>query len=159
MSGQQPRVGIGVFVFNDQEKYILGKRKGSLGSGTYSLAGGHLEFGETFEDCAKREVLEETGLEIKDLKFLTATNGIMKDEGKHYITIFMTARVVDNHAEPQNLEPDKCEGWIWVTWLEMKKWAEDQLQGWKAVDAQQERRLFQPLVNLVQQRPDIVPRG
>jgi len=70
------------------------------GSGTLALPGGHLEFGETFEACAEREVLEETGLNIRHLRFLTATNSVMKDAGKHYVTIFMGG-VVDDGVQPQ----------------------------------------------------------
>lgn len=62
-------------------------------TGTWSLPGGHLEFGETFEQCAIREIAEETGLEIEDVRFLTATESMMKwqDREWHYVTIFMTA--------------------------------------------------------------------
>lgn len=59
--------------------------------GTWALPGGHLEFGESFEICAEREVLEETGLKITDVHFLTAVNSVMEDENKHYVTIFMGA--------------------------------------------------------------------
>jgi 8-oxo-dGTP diphosphatase len=38
-----------------------------------------------------REVAEETGLEIEDVKFLTAVETMFAAEGKHYVTIFMTA--------------------------------------------------------------------
>ncbi len=55
------------------------------------MPGGHLEFGESFEHCAIREVLEETGLSInpESVQFLTATNDIMASERKHYVTIFV----------------------------------------------------------------------
>jgi 8-oxo-dGTP diphosphatase len=68
--------------------------------GTYALAGGHLEFGESFASCAARESLEETGLVVKELKFLTACNSILADEGMHYVTIFMSG-VVDEGMEPE----------------------------------------------------------
>lgn len=68
--------------------------------GTWGLPGGHLDFGEFFETCAARETLEETGLKIQDVRFLTATNSILKAENKHYITIFMGA-VCEDGAEPQ----------------------------------------------------------
>ena len=64
--------------------------------GTYALPGGHLDFGESFEQCAAREVKEETGLNVQDVRFLTATNTVFGDAGKHYVTIFMTAMVVAN---------------------------------------------------------------
>jgi ADP-ribose pyrophosphatase YjhB (NUDIX family) len=57
------------------------------------LPGGHLEYGESFAETAAREVLEETGLEVGDIKFLTATNDVF-GEGKHYITIFVTCVIV-----------------------------------------------------------------
>ena len=70
-----------------------------------SLPGGHLEHGETFERCAKREVLEETGIEITDVQFVTATETVFgpEDDGKHYVTIFMTAYAVmdDNGKIPE----------------------------------------------------------
>lgn len=62
--------------------------------------GGHLEYGETFTECAKREVLEETGLEVGDIKFLVATNDVF-GEGKHYITIFVTSVIVGENKVPQ----------------------------------------------------------
>jgi 8-oxo-dGTP diphosphatase len=62
--------------------------------------GGHLEYGESFADCAKREVLEETGLEIGEVKFLVATNDVF-GEGKHYITIFVTAVITGSEKEPK----------------------------------------------------------
>jgi ADP-ribose pyrophosphatase YjhB (NUDIX family) len=71
-----------------------------VNAGTWALPGGHLESGESFETCAEREVLEETGLKISDVRFLTAVNSIMGDENKHYVTIFMGAHVHENE-EPK----------------------------------------------------------
>jgi 8-oxo-dGTP diphosphatase len=96
-----PRVGVGVFVFNSKQEFVLGKRLGSHGSGTYALPGGHLAYGESFEECSAREILEETGLKVKNIKFLTATNDVMEKEGKHYVTIFMGCEVDDENAEPK----------------------------------------------------------
>ena len=70
-------------------------------AGTWGLPGGHLEANESFEDCANREILEETGLQIRNLRFLTATNDIMESEGKHYVTIFMGGVCSDDTAQPQ----------------------------------------------------------
>jgi 8-oxo-dGTP diphosphatase len=65
------------------------------------LPGGHLEYGESFETCAEREILEETGLKIRGIRFLTATNSVFKTEGKHYVTIFMAAVVSNESDQPQ----------------------------------------------------------
>lgn len=89
----------------------MGKRKGSHGEGTWSVPGGHLEFGETIEDCAKREVYEETGLVITDVTVAGITNDIFSEEEKHYITIWVISRWKE--GEPQIKEPDKLLDLAW----------------------------------------------
>lgn len=71
-------------------------------TGTYALPGGHLEFGESFEDCASREVEEETGLSILpvDWRYLTTTNNVLVKDGQHYVTVFMVGQVQPD-ARPQ----------------------------------------------------------
>jgi 8-oxo-dGTP diphosphatase len=59
----RPKVGIGVIIKKDN-KILFGKRKNAHGDGTWSFPGGHLEFGETWEECAMRETLEETGINV-----------------------------------------------------------------------------------------------
>ncbi|QTH80481.1 putative nudix hydrolase [Pseudomonas phage pPa_SNUABM_DT01] len=108
---QQVRVGVGVIIMRDN-KILMGKRKGSHGAGCYSVPGGHLEFGENIGACAKREVLEETGIVLLDpLVQGGYTNDIFSEEGKHYATLFVVSRF--NEGEAQNLEPEKCDGWAW----------------------------------------------
>jgi 8-oxo-dGTP diphosphatase len=68
---------------------------------TWALPGGHLEFCESFETCSEREILEETGLQIRDIRFLTATNSVFEAEGKHYVTIFMAAVLSNDSDQPQ----------------------------------------------------------
>lgn len=77
---------------------------------------GHLEMYESWEDCAKREAFEETGLKIHHLKFGHVTNDIMLDQKKHYVTVFMMGECVmpegvmeEELPQPKNLEPHKCE--------------------------------------------------
>lgn len=108
---QQVRVGVGVILMRDN-KILLGKRKGSHGEGTYSVPGGHLEFGETVGACAKREVYEETGIVLTDPLFQGGfTNDIFPEEGKHYATLFVVSK--SSVGVAHNLEPEKCEGWYW----------------------------------------------
>ena len=58
MESKCPKVGVGVAVVKDG-KVLLGKRKNAHGEGTWSFPGGHLEYKESWEDCAIRETLEE----------------------------------------------------------------------------------------------------
>ncbi|GFH14781.1 nudix hydrolase domain-containing protein, partial [Haematococcus lacustris] len=84
--------------------------------GRAASAGGHLEFGESFEACAVREVLEETGITLRetDLSLAWANNNIFDDQQppKHYVTIFMHC-CVPEETTASLMEPDKCEGWEW----------------------------------------------
>jgi 8-oxo-dGTP diphosphatase len=109
----RPKVGVGVLVLKDG-KVLFGKRKNAHGDGSWCFPGGHLEFNESWEECAVRETLEETGLNIKNVNFATATNDIFPVEGKHYITIFMTAEY--ESGDLQIMEPEKCEQWSWFDW-------------------------------------------
>jgi len=112
----KPKVGVGVIVIKDG-KILLGKRKNAHGEGAWSFPGGHLEFNETWENCASRETMEETGVAIKNIRFGTATNDIFQTEEKHYITIFMLADY--NSGEVKVMEPEKCEKWEWFLWSQL----------------------------------------
>ncbi|GAU34379.1 hypothetical protein TSUD_217190 [Trifolium subterraneum] len=112
-----PRVAVVVFLLKDRS-ILLGRRRSSVGDATFALPGGNLEFGESFEECAAREVKEETGLDLgqNKIEYLTVTNNVFLEQPKkcHYVTIFM--RVVLDAQEKQivqNLEPEKCDGWDW----------------------------------------------
>ncbi|PWY81983.1 hypothetical protein BO70DRAFT_315497 [Aspergillus heteromorphus CBS 117.55] len=153
-----PRIGVGVFVLNPQGQFILGRRQGSHGSGTWALPGGHLELNESFEECAAREVQEETGLEVKDIRFLTATNDIMKAEGKHYVTIFVGCVLQDGSAEPMIMEPEKCSKWEWVTWEQTRSFFQEQSTAEEnGSNDFAGRQLFIPILNLFRQRETFDP--
>lgn len=130
---QRPRIGVAAIIING-DKILLGKRKNAHGEGTWSTPGGHLEFGESLEQCARREVLEETGLMLKNVRSGPYTNDIFVQEHKHYITIYMIADYVS--GTPLVMEPEKCEQWQWFSWNALPK------------------PLFLPLENLLMQEQD-----
>src|SRR5687768_1874419 len=117
-NNQKVGVGIGVFVFKGN-KHVMLLRKSSHGNGTWCIPGGHLEFGESIEECAEREAKEETGLTIKDIKIAGITNDIFKKEDKHYITIWLTSKWKSGKA--RIMEPDKCSNMDWFTLENMPK--------------------------------------
>jgi len=109
MEHERPKVGIGVIVLKDG-KVLLGKRKSPLGVGTWSLPGGHLEYGESFEETACREAEEETGLnDLTNIVLVAVCNNIMSES--HYVTIGMLAE--SETGEPKAMEPEKCDEWSW----------------------------------------------
>lgn len=101
---KRPSVGVAAIVIKNK-KLLFGKRVGEHGKNTWSVPGGYLEFGESFEECAIRETMEETGVKIVDPKFIAAINNIFENESHHSITIFMTASYKSN--DPKVVEPDK----------------------------------------------------
>lgn len=103
------KVGVGVMIVKEGN-VLLGKRKNAHGEGTYCFPGGHLEHLESFEDAARRETLEECGLEIDNIRFMHVAN-IDTYAPKHYVNIGFVADW--KSGEPCLLEPEKCEGWDW----------------------------------------------
>ncbi len=110
----RPKVGVGITLMKDG-LVLLGKRKGAHGAGEWSFAGGHLEFGESVEECARRELAEETGLKALSVQLGPWTADIIEGN-KHYITLFVFIDQFD--GELRLLEPNKCEGWQWFAWDE-----------------------------------------
>jgi len=109
-------IGIGIMILKDS-KVLLGKRNedpekaDSLlhGEGTWTLPGGKLEFGESFEQGAKREIEEETGLKANKLEVICVTNDIVSDA--HFVTIGLLC--TEFEGEPAAMEPDEIVEWKW----------------------------------------------
>jgi len=113
---KRPMVGLGVFVRRDG-KVLLGHRINSHAPDVWAAPGGHLEYGESLEDCARREVKEEVGIEIENVQFVTITEYVFEEEGRHYISMIMVA---DYHSgDVRVCEPDKCSEWQWCNWDEL----------------------------------------
>lgn len=113
---KRPYIGVAIIVIKNG-KVLLGKRKNSHGSGTWHFPGGHLEFNESIEACARREVFEETGLRIKNIRLGPYTNDMFAKEQKHYITLFAVAEYDSGVLELK--EPEKCEIWDWFEWARL----------------------------------------
>ena len=80
----RPQVGVGV-VFLRGDRVFLAKRQGAHGEDTWASAGGHLEMGESLEECARREAMEELSVDVRSLRFLCVSNIVAY--GKHYVDI------------------------------------------------------------------------
>jgi 8-oxo-dGTP diphosphatase len=108
-----PLVGVSILVKNG-DRILLVKRQNVHGAGTWAPPGGHLEFGESPEERAVREVKEETDVEIADPKFRVITNDVFEADRKHYITIWMEAKYVS--GEPKVSAPYEESEVGWFTW-------------------------------------------
>lgn len=105
----RPLVGVGVVLVR-AGRVFLALRRGSHGAGTWASAGGHLEWGETLEECARREAREELGVEVGELRFLCIAN--IRAYGRHYVDVEFQGEIGDQ--EPQLAEPQafSCYGWF-----------------------------------------------
>ncbi|CAI0458901.1 unnamed protein product [Linum tenue] len=92
-----PRVAVVLFLLKGKSSVLLGRRRSEIGDSTFALPGGNLEFGEGFEECAIRELKDETGLEVQKTEFLTVTNNVFVESPKpsHYVTVFLRAQLDD----------------------------------------------------------------
>lgn len=113
-----PRIGVGVIIFKGN-KVILGKIKKERGKNTWGFPGGHLEYGETIFECAKREVGEEAGIKIKNIRFASFTNDFFTKEKLHYVTVYVTADYAS--GEPKTREPNKVGEWQWFEWKKLPR--------------------------------------
>lgn len=109
------KVGIGIMIFKGK-KLLLGHRvKGKKDTGgiyevdCWTLPGGKQEYGETFFEGAKREVKEETNLDVDDLEMFSIADDIQPD--RHFITIHVIAH--KHSGELKVMEPTKEDEWKW----------------------------------------------
>lgn len=117
-----PGVGVGVFLIDTiRNRLLIGKRKES---GHYGLPGGWLELGEEWEDCASRELYEETGLKkpINTFQHIHTLNCKKLEYNFHSISCIMMNEIQDSEIdEIYNKEPHKCYGWFWTNVDNMRK--------------------------------------
>ena len=104
------KIGCEVFL-RDGNLLLLGKRKNCYGAETWGLPGGHLEYGETLDECARRELKEELGIEVPVLLLKTIVNNI--DERGHYVHMSFEAKEFSGLI--QCMEPDLCYEWKWFS--------------------------------------------
>lgn len=115
---QKIGVGFGVMILKENQ-VLLGKRHEDPkkadsqlhGEGTWTMPGGKLHFGESFEDTGYREVLEETGIKVdkKNLKLISLTNDIVPDA--HFVTLGFLCTEFEGKAKV--MEPDEITRWRW----------------------------------------------
>ena len=88
-------ININCLVIDTQaKKFLLGKQKQRNGDGFYALPGGHLQVGDSWIECADRELKEETGLEnVHNWELTYITNDVVKGEGNHSLTLFMRGEI------------------------------------------------------------------
>ncbi len=116
-----PLVVAGAFIFNDKDELFL--MKSPKWNDKYVCPGGKIELGETIEKAIKREVKEETNIDIEEIEFLGVLEGTdlgheYKKEEKHLIFLNNRAKVKKIKKIVLNDEGTEYE------WLSISKWLE-----------------------------------
>jgi 8-oxo-dGTP diphosphatase len=109
MERNEPKVGVGVMIIK-HGTVLLARRRGAHGAGEYAFPGGHLEYMESFEQCARRETLEECGIELENVRFQFVAN-VHTYTPKHYVHIGLLADW--KSGAPEVLEPEASGPWDW----------------------------------------------
>lgn len=80
-----------IVVTDDNKILLVRHRKGTRQY--WVLPGGRLEYGETFQECAVRELSEETGLDVAVDKLVFLSEAIAPDRSRHIVNVYLTATV------------------------------------------------------------------
>ena len=103
-----PRVGVGVMIVQDG-RVLMARRMSGQRPGWWGWIGGKLEFGETLQDCARREAQEEAGVEVGNLRLLCISSIMVEDQ--HWIDVEFLGDILS--GEPHTAASDELTGWAW----------------------------------------------
>jgi ADP-ribose pyrophosphatase YjhB (NUDIX family) len=110
---ERPFVGIGVVILRGEEVLLIRRAKPPR-VGHWSLPGGAQELGETVNEAALREVMEETGVEIEIIGLVDVVDSIRRDgDGQvefHYTLVDLAAEWLSGEARPGS----DADGVRWV---------------------------------------------
>lgn len=108
---EYPEPVTGALILNEDDEIFL--MKSPKWDGQYLVPGGHVEKGEKIEDCVRREVKEEVGLDVENIEFVTVLEGIPESfqRDTHFIFLNYSCR-----AENQEVELDQEEAveHVWI---------------------------------------------
>jgi 8-oxo-dGTP diphosphatase len=113
----EPMIGVGGLLFNRHHQVLLIKRDKPPAQGLWSVPGGKLEAGEGLIECCRREIREETGLDVNVLSLIAVVERRL--ENFHYVIVDFLVELCDECAHTPCAASDVSEArWIGLQNLE-----------------------------------------
>jgi 8-oxo-dGTP diphosphatase len=112
----RPKGAIGIYIV-EGDKILLYLRNSAHAGGTWCPPGGHIEYGETFLEAARRETKEEAGIDVEDIEVMGVTSDVYDNEKRHYITVH--TKPIKYKGTPSLMEPDKFDDMKWFDLSEL----------------------------------------
>ena len=112
MTQERPKVTVGALIFNNQGEILIGRSH--KWHDKYVIPGGHIEAGETTEEAVKREVKEETNLDVEDVKFVQMQESIFSEHyylKKHFIFLDFACKAKNDDVKMN----EEFQDFVWVT--------------------------------------------
>lgn len=110
-------VGGGVLIFNKKKEVLLTRRYNTRNeAGWWSKPGGGIEYGERVVSAMKREIKEETGINIDIWGYLPHTDHIIKKDKQHWVAFNYLGDYKSGTVK--NMELEKCDR---LEWFDLKK--------------------------------------
>lgn len=108
-----PCAATAAFILNSRNEMLVARRAKEPAKGTLDLVGGFVDMGETIEEGMRREILEETGLEVDGIRYLFSTPNQYLYSGMniHTIDADFVVRVADD-VKPQ--AADDAADCLWI---------------------------------------------
>jgi nucleoside triphosphatase len=108
---QYPEPTVGALIFDPAGRLFL--MKSHKWKDKYCIPGGHIELGERIEDAVRREVKEETNLDIGDLEFVSLQEAVYDEDfwqPRHFIFLDFACRTDSTEVKLN----DEAEEYVWV---------------------------------------------
>jgi 8-oxo-dGTP diphosphatase len=106
-----PALATDCIIHDAARRVLLIRRKNEPFKGSFALPGGFVDIGETVEDACRREVREETGIEVGDLHLVGVYSDPKRDPRGHTVSVVFLTRLTGNEVPRAG---DDAEAAEWV---------------------------------------------
>jgi nucleoside triphosphatase len=112
LTQQYPEATVGALVVNEKGEVLI--VRSSKWKNKHTVPGGHIELGERAEDAIRREVKEETGLDVEPVRLLLVQQAIYpKDYHKHEHFVFMDY-ICRAKSSQVKLDGRELQEYVWI---------------------------------------------